>query len=195
MRPPNAREMEQVRLRPPLASPRKTVSFPRFPPRNALTRPPTTPLPGSSSLSTHPPPSSPRSQGYVKGVRANDRSVEIPSKGDAAYSYDHVCDAHETQEDIFASAGVPVVDAFLEGYNGCLIAYGQTGTGKTFTMQGPGDPEAGEGDPDGASERELGLIPRVLRRVFQRVEDDRSDAREETTHAVNARTSRFTASR
>ena len=110
--------------------------------------------------------------------------MEIPSKGDAAYSYDHVCDAHETQEDIFASAGVPVVDAFLEGYNGCLIAYGQTGAGKTFTMQGPGDPEAGEGDPDGASERELGLIPRVLRRVFQRVEDDRSDAREETTRAV-----------
>ena len=158
----------------------------RFPPpRNALTRPPADPPPGLLvPLPPSPPPPPPRSQGYVKGVRANDRSVEIPSKGDAAYSYDHVCDAHETQEDIFASAGVPVVDAFLEGYNGCLIAYGQTGAGKTFTMQGPGDPEAGEGDPDGASERELGLIPRVLQRVFQRVEDDRSDAREETTHAV-----------
>ena len=32
-----------------------------------------------------------------------------------------------------------MTDAFLEGYHGCLIAYGQTGAGKTFTMQGPSD--------------------------------------------------------
>ena len=30
----------------------------------------------------------------------------------------------------------PIVDNVLEGYNGTIFAYGQTGTGKTFTMEG-----------------------------------------------------------
>jgi len=28
------------------------------------------------------------------------------------------------------------VDSVLEGFNGTIFAYGQTGTGKTFTMEG-----------------------------------------------------------
>ena len=31
----------------------------------------------------------------------------------------------------------PVVESVLNGYNGTVMAYGQTGTGKTFTMSGP----------------------------------------------------------
>ena len=30
----------------------------------------------------------------------------------------------------------PLVDSVLQGYNGTIFAYGQTGTGKTFTMEG-----------------------------------------------------------
>ena len=67
------------------------------------------------------------------------RTVEVQRKPPASYGYDHVCDEHQTQSEIFESVGVPVTDAFLEGYHGCLIAYGQTGAGKTFTMQGPSD--------------------------------------------------------
>ena len=33
-----------------------------------------------------------------------------------------------------------IVDSVLEGYNGTIFAYGQTGTGKTFTMEGVNDP-------------------------------------------------------
>ena len=75
-------------------------------------------------------------QGYVKGVLVDGRTVEVQRKPPASYGYDHVCDEHQTQSEIFESVGVPVTDAFLEGYHGCLIAYGQTGAGKTFTMQG-----------------------------------------------------------
>lgn len=38
---------------------------------------------------------------------------------------------------MFADAS-PVVTSVLDGYNVCIFAYGQTGTGKTFTMEGTG---------------------------------------------------------
>ena len=104
--------------------------------------------------------------------------MDIPSKNNASYSYDHVCDEHQTQAEIFESVGVPVTDAFLEGYHGCLIAYGQTGAGKTFTMQGPDDHSDGAEQGDGPSPmddpEQQGLIPRVLQRIFQRIEDEKA---------------------
>ena len=34
----------------------------------------------------------------------------------------------------------PIVTSVLDGFNVCIFAYGQTGTGKTFTMEGiPGN--------------------------------------------------------
>lgn len=40
--------------------------------------------------------------------------------------------------DVFADAS-PMVISVLDGYNVCIFAYGQTGTGKTFTMEGTED--------------------------------------------------------
>lgn len=31
----------------------------------------------------------------------------------------------------------PITDSCLQGYNGTIFAYGMTGSGKTFTIQGP----------------------------------------------------------
>lgn len=41
-----------------------------------------------------------------------------------------------TQQAIYDETIRPLVASVLEGYNGCVFAYGQTGTGKTFTMEG-----------------------------------------------------------
>src|SRR5260221_13033989 len=40
-------------------------------------------------------------------------------------------------EDIFNQIAKPIVAGFLEGYNGTILAYGQTNSGKTYTMFGP----------------------------------------------------------
>ena len=37
---------------------------------------------------------------------------------------------------VYQDLGTEVLQAAFDGYNACLFAYGQTGTGKTFTMMG-----------------------------------------------------------
>lgn len=44
---------------------------------------------------------------------------------------------------LYRSIAEPVVDSVLEGYNGTVFAYGQTGTGKTHTMHGDTDMPGG----------------------------------------------------
>lgn len=38
---------------------------------------------------------------------------------------DSVFDSNSRQKDVFTAAALPVVQDVLEGYNGCLLAYGQ----------------------------------------------------------------------
>ena len=57
----------------------------------------------------------------------------------------HVCSTFECQHSI-EGTNRPIVQNVLEGYNGTIFAYGQTGTGKTFTMEGDRSvPELKEG--------------------------------------------------
>lgn len=42
-----------------------------------------------------------------------------------------------SQAEVFDAMGADVVDAVLSGYSGTLLAYGMTGSGKTYTMFGP----------------------------------------------------------
>jgi hypothetical protein len=37
---------------------------------------------------------------------------------------------------VFQDLGTEILQAAFEGYNACLFAYGQTSTGKTYTMMG-----------------------------------------------------------
>lgn len=52
------------------------------------------------------------------------------------FSFDAVFDTDSTQVDIYNETARPIVDKVLHGYNGTIFAYGQTGTGKTYTMAG-----------------------------------------------------------
>jgi len=43
------------------------------------------------------------------------------------------------QRDLYDETFRDLVQAVLDGFNGTIFAYGQTGTGKTYTMQGKSD--------------------------------------------------------
>jgi len=43
------------------------------------------------------------------------------------FTFDDVIDPGGTQDDLFQRVGKPIADSCLEGYNGTIIAYGQTG--------------------------------------------------------------------
>ena len=78
------------------------------------------------------------------------------------FHFDLVLDKQSSQGDVYERCGVDyLVGRFVEGFNVTVLAYGQTGAGKTYTMDGENS-EEGSG---------IGLIPRVLQSLFHRVSD------------------------
>jgi kinesin family protein 3/17 len=56
--------------------------------------------------------------------------------------FDYVFGIQSRQEDVYKTCAFSLVENALEGFNGTIFAYGQTGAGKTFTMVGDyKDPE------------------------------------------------------
>ncbi len=68
------------------------------------------------------------------------------------------------QEKLYKNAIAPIVEEVLEGFNCTIFAYGQTGTGKTYTMEGGDRSSSGGGLSDVA-----GVIPRAIDQIFQTV--------------------------
>lgn len=74
-----------------------------------------------------------------------------------SFAFDDVYGATVTQEELYVRSARPAVLSVLEGYNATLIAYGQTGTGKTYTMEGF------------TTEQDRGIIPRAVEDIFNYV--------------------------
>jgi hypothetical protein len=71
------------------------------------------------------------------------------------FTFDHVYDWNCKQADIYSTCAAGIVENVLEGYNGTIFAYGQTGTGKTHTMTG-----------EERDEVEKGIMPRSFEDIF-----------------------------
>uniref|UniRef100_A0A803KYW9 Kinesin-like protein n=1 Tax=Chenopodium quinoa TaxID=63459 RepID=A0A803KYW9_CHEQI len=50
------------------------------------------------------------------------------------YEFDELLTEFSSQKRVYEVVAKPVVESVLDGYNGTVLAYGQTGTGKTFTL-------------------------------------------------------------
>ena len=91
------------------------------------------------------------------------------------FTFDKIYDWNSTQEPVFVETARPIIDQVIGGYNGTIFAYGQTGTGKTFTMEGVGDvPEL------------HGIIPRTFRYIFDGCEAAKGDAGADAEFLVRA---------
>ncbi|ESO98169.1 hypothetical protein LOTGIDRAFT_226662 [Lottia gigantea] len=59
-----------------------------------------------------------------------------PGDPPKSFTFDSVYDWNSKQRDLYDETFHDLVESVLQGFNGTIFAYGQTGTGKTFTMQG-----------------------------------------------------------
>ncbi|CAE7882458.1 Kif3b, partial [Symbiodinium sp. KB8] len=75
------------------------------------------------------------------------------------FTFDHVYDQVASQPEVYTSTARSSVMSALDGYNTTILAYGPTGTGKTYTMEGC------QGQ-DGH-----GIIPRSMEDIFQHIQE------------------------
>ncbi|PON32787.1 Kinesin-like protein [Parasponia andersonii] len=73
-----------------------------------------------------------------------------------SYRFDEVFTDTASQRRVYEAVAKPVVESVLSGYNGTVMAYGQTGTGKTYTV--------GRMGKDDTSER--GIMARALEDIL-----------------------------
>ncbi|XP_028770774.1 kinesin-like protein KIN-14U [Neltuma alba] len=77
------------------------------------------------------------------------------------FEFDKVFPQEANQESVFIEVE-PILRSAMDGHNVCVLAYGQTGTGKTFTMNGTNE--------------QPGIIPRALEELFRRASLENSSS-------------------
>ncbi|KAL8281012.1 hypothetical protein RQP46_006691 [Phenoliferia psychrophenolica] len=92
------------------------------------------------------------------------------------FTFDRVVGPDEGQADVYPEAE-PLVEAFLEGMNATILAYGQTSSGKSYTM----GTDRTNADDDAAGDDRLGITPRAVRAIFDRMRDVQRETRAATT--------------
>eukprot|EP01063_Lacrimia_lanifica_P003698 TRINITY_DN119_c0_g2_i1.p1 TRINITY_DN119_c0_g2~~TRINITY_DN119_c0_g2_i1.p1 ORF type:complete len:1452 (+),score=588.59 TRINITY_DN119_c0_g2_i1:77-4432(+) len=87
---------------------------------------------------------------------------------DRAFTFDTVFGAGAQQADVYEGVAAPLMEQFFHGINCTVLAYGQTGAGKTYTM--------GTGDLTGILPDDEGIVPRVVAHLFSTLEKKKKAA-------------------
>lgn len=101
-------------------------------------------------------------------VEVDDRNSQInlfkPNSQEEpkSFSYDFVFGVSSAQALVYEQSAFSLVDSVLDGYNGTIFAYGQTGCGKTHTMMGT------------TTEEGKGIIPRTFSQIMTITSNDTS---------------------
>eukprot|EP00753_Platysulcus_tardus_P003938 PLAT12506.11.p1 GENE.PLAT12506.11~~PLAT12506.11.p1 ORF type:complete len:686 (-),score=285.26 PLAT12506.11:8-2065(-) len=91
-------------------------------------------------------------QGLAYGMEAESR---------LRFSFDRIFAPGAPQLEVFETVAAPVVAEVLRGINGTVFAYGQTSSGKTYTMEGPSLEDA----------ELMGIVPRCVGALFDGIAD------------------------
>ena len=89
----------------------------------------------------------------LKGKTFPGDSNGSPIEKPKIFSFDHIFEPNSTQIEVYRLSLQPIVNDVLNGYNGTGIVYGQTGTGKTYTMFG--------------SNEVLGIVDLAITQIFE----------------------------
>uniref|UniRef100_A0A8C3N0U6 Centromere-associated protein E n=1 Tax=Geospiza parvula TaxID=87175 RepID=A0A8C3N0U6_GEOPR len=73
--------------------------------------------------------------------------------GTKTFTYDRVFHSSDNTQQLYDGVAVPIIQSAVRGYNGTIFAYGQTASGKTYTMMG--------------NEDSVGIIPKAIQHVFK----------------------------
>ncbi|EED19104.1 kinesin family protein (BimC), putative [Talaromyces stipitatus ATCC 10500] len=104
----------------------------------------------------------------AEGSNGVELSMGPNALSNKAYHFDKVFSPAADQTTLFDDVVTPILNEMLSGYNCTIFAYGQTGTGKTYTMSGDMT------DTLGILSENAGIIPRVLYSLFNKLEDRES---------------------
>ena len=115
-------------------------------------------------------------------VDIHENQITITKPGDSiqkSFTFDIVIDEGHAQRALYDEIAYPLVESVIDGYNGTIFAYGQTGCGKTWTMTGAMD----------LDQDDAGIIPNSFDHIFEAVAvgvegedgEDEDDEEEKTT--------------
>ncbi|PIK39734.1 putative kinesin-like protein KIF22 [Apostichopus japonicus] len=109
----------------------------------------------------------------VSGI--DQKSLEIwnwrNSKQSLRFEFDNFFGEESQQKDIFSKCVRPLLRHTLQGQNVSVFAYGPTGAGKTYTMQGTSD--------------QPGVIPRSLYTLFRAIKNSEKGPNPEWKHTIS----------
>ena len=98
---------------------------------------------------------------YVTNVDMTNHTISLCNPTNVKeiknFTFDYTYGWKATQEQIFNETAKPILESVMQGYNGTIFAYGQTGTGKTYTKEG--------------TDKEGDIIPRSIEWIFSNIKN------------------------
>ncbi|KAH7018378.1 kinesin related protein 2 [Microdochium trichocladiopsis] len=105
----------------------------------------------------------------VKGKQV-ELSMGPSALSNKTYQFDRVFSPAADQTMVYDEVVKPILEEMLGGFNCTIFAYGQTGTGKTYTMSGDMD------NTLGLLSDNAGIIPRVLQSLFNKLDMEETES-------------------
>lgn len=102
-------------------------------------------------------------------IASTSNLVQESATRQKSYHFDQVFGPEADQGMVYQDVVGPILEEVMSGYNCTIFAYGQTGTGKTHTMEGDLTSQMG------TYSSEAGIIPRSLYRLFHTLELSKED--------------------
>ncbi|GKZ00345.1 hypothetical protein MPSEU_000987400 [Mayamaea pseudoterrestris] len=93
-----------------------------------------------------------------------DANTVMLKEDGAVFEFHKAFDGEATTEDVYEAVAKSIVTSSLSGFNGAIMTYGQTSSGKTFTMQGSGT------IADGTATKRGGIIHMAASDIFQHIQ-------------------------